>query len=67
GREITSATLAAALAVLQEEIAPISDIRGSAAYKRLLARQLILAHFTKLFPEYLSVREVLGAVGFVNT
>lgn len=67
GREITAGTLAEALAVLQEEIAPISDIRGSAAYKRLLSRQLILAHFTKLFPEYVSVREVLEGSGFVNT
>ncbi len=38
--------------VLQEEISPISDIRGSKEYKRLLARQLLAAHFTVLFPEY---------------
>lgn len=36
--------------VLQEEISPISDIRGSSDYKRLLARQLFFAHFTELFP-----------------
>lgn len=67
GREISSETLAEALAVLQEEISPISDIRGGADYKRLLSRQLVIAHFTKLFPEYVSVREVLEAVGFART
>ena len=36
-------------AVLQAEISPISDVRGSAAYKRLLARQLLKAHFVELF------------------
>ena len=34
--------------VLQTEIAPISDVRGSESYKRLLARQLILAHSEEL-------------------
>jgi xanthine dehydrogenase small subunit len=33
------------------EIAPISDTRGSAQYKRLLLQQLLYAHFVKLFPE----------------
>jgi len=36
---------------MQEEISPISDIRGSKEYKRLLARQLLYAHFIKLFPK----------------
>ena len=36
-------------AILQAEISPISDVRGSAAYKRLLARQLFQAHFIELF------------------
>jgi len=39
------------------EITPISDIRGSAEYKRLLVRQFIIAHFTKLYPEYVTVKE----------
>jgi xanthine dehydrogenase small subunit len=38
--------------VLQEEINPISDVRGSARYKRLLARQLLLAHFAELNPDW---------------
>ncbi len=39
-----------ALQIAQSEIAPISDTRGTAAYKRLLLRQLMIAHFMKLFP-----------------
>ena len=35
---------------IQDEIRPISDVRGSASYKRLMARQLVIAHFTTLFP-----------------
>ncbi len=35
--------------LLQTEISPISDVRGSADYKRLLARQLFKAHFVELF------------------
>jgi xanthine dehydrogenase small subunit len=35
----------------QAEISPISDARGTEAYKRLLLSQLIKAHFIKLFPE----------------
>jgi hypothetical protein len=33
------------------ETSPIDDVRGSAAYKRLLLRQLVLAHFQALGPE----------------
>lgn len=39
GRTCTSEAIVDAEKVLQSEIAPISDIRGSADYKRLLARQ----------------------------
>jgi xanthine dehydrogenase small subunit len=42
-----TAKLAAATAI--SEISPISDVRGSADYKRLLLGQLILAHFVTLF------------------
>ena len=57
---MTSATVAEALRRMDEEISPISDVRGGAAYKRLLARQLVLAHFAKLYPDRVSLREVLG-------
>jgi xanthine dehydrogenase small subunit len=32
------------------EIAPISDVRGTAAYKSFLLGQLIRAHFMEFFP-----------------
>ncbi len=51
GKPISVETMEAANEILQSEITPISDVRGSAAYKRLLARQLFYAHFHTLFPE----------------
>lgn len=49
GRTADAATAHAAAAVARNEVAPISDVRGSAAYKRLLLGQLVLAHFNVLF------------------
>ncbi|MBX7169660.1 MAG: FAD binding domain-containing protein [Pyrinomonadaceae bacterium] len=49
GKEISEETIAAANEILQSEIAPISDVRGTAEYKRLLAKQLFKAHFVELF------------------
>ena len=40
------------------EISPISDARGSAEYKKLLLRQLLFAHFIKLFPEQIDVERL---------
>ena len=51
GRELSAATVAGANAVMQEEISPIGDVRGTAAYKRLLLRQLLFAHFLRFAPE----------------
>jgi xanthine dehydrogenase small subunit len=47
GKELKADTVAQATAIMQEEISPISDIRGAAEYKRLLLRQLFLAHLQK--------------------
>ena len=58
GRELTAETLTAANAVMQEEISPISDVRGTADYKRLLLRQLLWAHFLEFAPE-LAVDELI--------
>jgi len=58
-RPINARTLSEAAEVLQREIQPISDVRGSAGYKRLLARQLLLAHFVHLYPDLIPVQEVL--------
>jgi len=51
GKALRPAVVLEAVRVAQTEIAPISDVRGSEGYKRLLLRQLIFAHFLKLFPE----------------
>jgi xanthine dehydrogenase small subunit len=47
--------VAEAADVLDDEIAPISDIRGSADYKRLLARRLLIASLATLYPEEIPV------------
>jgi xanthine dehydrogenase small subunit len=49
GREVSEETITAANKTMQSEISPISDVRGSADYKRLLLRQLFRAHFVELF------------------
>jgi xanthine dehydrogenase small subunit len=49
GKEINETTITQANEILQTEIAPISDVRGTAEYKRLLAKQLFKAHFVELF------------------
>jgi len=45
GKKIDAAVLKGAIDIMNTEIAPISDARGTAAYKQLLLRQLFLAHF----------------------
>jgi xanthine dehydrogenase small subunit len=55
GKPVTPEIIMQANTVMQEEISPISDVRGSAEYKRLLLRQLLLAHFLRLFPEKLDI------------
>jgi len=55
GKPVTPEIILQANTVMQEEISPISDVRGSAEYKRLLLRQLLLAHFLRLFPEKLNI------------
>ena len=57
---INNATLIAANNVLQQEIHPISDVRGSDEYKRLLARQLFFAHFVKLFPKKIDLTTLVN-------
>jgi xanthine dehydrogenase small subunit len=49
GKQITPETIAAASEIIQNEISPISDVRGTESYKRLLLRQLFKAHFVELF------------------
>ncbi|EDY82663.1 (2Fe-2S) binding domain protein [Verrucomicrobiia bacterium DG1235] len=62
GASLSSSTILEALSVAQNEISPISDVRGSAIYKRLLARQLIAQHFVNLFPDTISEEAVCEAL-----
>jgi len=59
GKEINSEIVKEASCIAQSEISPISDVRGSNDYKRLLFRQLIYCHFVTLFPEEVNVEELL--------
>lgn len=47
GKELNAEAVSHAIEIMQSEISPISDIRGSAEYKRLLLRQLFLGHLQK--------------------
>ncbi len=51
GKKLSMETLNNLMPIVQQEIAPISDVRGTADYKRLLLNQLIKAHFITLVPE----------------
>ncbi|PIE01925.1 MAG: hypothetical protein CSA81_09845 [Acidobacteria bacterium] len=51
GRELSIETLKGAQKVASSEISPISDIRGTAAYKSKLLEHLVLAHFVDALPE----------------
>jgi len=53
GKKITPKILKEAFLVADSEISPISDVRGSERYKRLLLQNLLTAHFLALFPEKL--------------
>lgn len=55
GKPVSVETVEGAFAIAQDEIAPISDVRGSAAYKRLLVRQFLIAHFARLYPDHVKV------------
>jgi xanthine dehydrogenase small subunit len=50
GRPASEVTVREAVARARSEIAPISDVRGSAAYKSLLLGRLVWGHFAALFP-----------------
>jgi len=58
GKIISTDIITEAAAISQTEISPITDARGSAEYKALLLRQLIMAHFITLFPDKVKVKEI---------
>jgi xanthine dehydrogenase small subunit len=45
--------------ILQTELSPMSDARGTKEYKRLLARQLFFAHFIELFPDKIKMSDLI--------
>ncbi|NOX17367.1 MAG: 2Fe-2S iron-sulfur cluster binding domain-containing protein [Chlorobi bacterium] len=59
GKEINNALLNEVVEIANSVISPISDVRGSADYKRLLLGQLIKAHFIELFSDRLNVGEAI--------
>lgn len=59
-KEINSETVKEAEVVLQSEISPISDVRGTSDYKRLLARQLFFGHFIELFPTKVELKKIIA-------
>jgi xanthine dehydrogenase small subunit len=62
GKVLTEKTLFDAVKVMISEVSPISDIRGSAEYKKLLLRQLFIAHFAGLFPGFLNYRSIIQKI-----
>lgn len=62
GKTITIDNILQANKIMQGEISPISDVRGSREYKRLLLRQLFFAHFLKLFPERIQTPDLLNNI-----
>lgn len=53
-KSLTRETFLGSMEVLQEEISPIDDVRGSAGYKRRLASALMADHYLHCFPDICS-------------
>jgi xanthine dehydrogenase small subunit len=58
-KSITASVIKEAEQILQTELSPISDARGTEAYKRLLGRQLFFGHFIALFPETIKMEDLI--------
>lgn len=59
GKEVSLENIQNAVVISLEEISPITDSRGSVEYKKLLLRNLLYAHFIKLFPEIVKAEVLL--------
>ena len=55
-KKVTEELIDEVIEIVQSEISPISDARGSEDYKRLLLSQLIKAHFITLFQPSVSLK-----------
>jgi xanthine dehydrogenase small subunit len=58
GQTIDRDTVKEACRIAMSEASPISDVRGSADYKRLLVRQFLIAHFTECYPKRVRFEEL---------
>lgn len=61
GKTASAEILPELLKIAQSEISPISDVRGSESYKRLLFNQQIKGLFIKHFPEIILSQKLLQA------
>jgi len=58
-KKIDSKLMREAARIAVSETSPITDARGSVQYKKLLLRQLLFAHFLKLFPLKVNYEELV--------
>ncbi len=58
GQDVSVELVRNAMDQAEKEISPISDVRGSARYKRILLRRLLFAHFLELFPNRISAGDL---------
>ena len=61
-KRINAETAWEAAEIAQSECSPISDVRGSSEYRRTLLRQLVLAHFLRLYPEQVKEEDIYAAL-----
>ncbi len=59
GRSVSIPVIKQTAEIALQEISPITDARGTAEYKTILLRQLIYAHFIKLFPKIINAKELI--------
>lgn len=59
GQKISNQTVNNTVKNCLEEISPITDMRGSANYKKILLRQLLYAHFEKLLSDQIVIEELI--------
>jgi xanthine dehydrogenase small subunit len=60
GKKPGEEVLREAIIIINEEIAPISDARGTEQYKRMLLRQLFIAHMLKFFGPLDSIKKIIA-------
>ena len=59
GQKLSAELIRQAAEIMAGEMSPISDVRGTAEYKKLLARQLFYSHFINLFPFMFELNELI--------